>query len=72
MSETNHSSRDQRHDDAAVFNVVSGPERVVPVIKQFRDMAPDTKREHYNGAEIENPPSHVGWMPFWRASLKTI
>jgi len=39
----NYSSGDQHYDHRAVFNIVSGPKRIVPVIKEFRDMAPDRK-----------------------------
>lgn len=33
--ESNNDSHDQDHEHGAVFNVVSGLERVVPVIKEF-------------------------------------
>lgn len=72
MSETNHSSRNQHHDHGAVFNVIPGSESIIPMIKQFRDMAPDAKGQDQDGAEIENSPSHVCWMPFWHAYMKTI
>ena len=58
-SKTNHGSRDQHYDHGAIFNVVPGPERIVPVIKQFRDMAPDAKREDTGRAEFEELPPHT-------------
>jgi hypothetical protein len=70
MSETNHCSREQRHDHSAVFKVVSCPKGVVPLIKQFRDMAPDAKGQDQNGAEMDDSPPHVYWMRFWHACLK--
>ncbi len=35
MSETDHRTYDQNYNHSAVFNVVPGPESIVPVIKQF-------------------------------------
>ena len=59
LGETEHSPYDQHHDHSVVFNVVPGPECVVPMIKQFRDMAPDADGQDRNGAEMKKSSPHV-------------
>jgi hypothetical protein len=58
LGNTNHGSDDQRNDDCAVLNIVPGPERVVPMIEQFGDMAPDAKRKNQSHAELEKAMPH--------------
>ena len=43
---------DQRHDYGAVFNVVSSSEGIVPMIEEFRDMAPETEGKDDRSSEL--------------------
>ena len=59
MSKPNSCSRDQRHDDSAVFNVVPCLERVIPIIEKLRHMSPNAKRQDQDRTELNKPSPHL-------------
>lgn len=64
VSQSENNSRRQRRDDYARLNIVSGAERVIPMVEQLRGMPPHTSREDQQPRKMDKLAPHSdNWMP---------